>query len=51
MTRRPDEWELKYCEDCGALFLRVKNSDTQYCVTCRAGRPETGEGIDDLESV
>ena len=26
--------ELKYCEGCGALHLRAKDSQRVYCVSC-----------------
>lgn len=26
--------ELKYCERCGGLWLRLKGSDQVYCATC-----------------
>ncbi len=27
--------ELKYCERCGGLWLRLKGSTAVYCVACR----------------
>lgn len=34
------EMELKYCERCGALWLRTKGDLGVYCVTCL---PKMGE--------
>jgi len=28
--------ELKYCERCGALWLRPQKTDGAYCAACRA---------------
>jgi hypothetical protein len=28
------ELELKYCERCGGLWLRVRGKDNVYCTTC-----------------
>lgn len=28
------ELELKYCERCGGLWLRIKGKDDVYCATC-----------------
>lgn len=28
------EVELKYCERCGGLWLRLQGSDQVYCATC-----------------
>ena len=28
------ELELKYCERCGALWLRIKGSDVVFCGPC-----------------
>lgn len=28
------QMELKYCERCGALWLRLKGSDLTYCSPC-----------------
>ena len=28
------QMELKYCERCGALWLRLRESDLVYCASC-----------------
>ena len=33
-TGEVQELELKYCERCGALWLRVKGCDEVYCGPC-----------------
>ena len=38
--------ELKYCERCGGLWLRVQETDGVYCASCRvvlAAQPDPGE--------
>ncbi len=38
--------ELKYCERCGALWLRPQGADGVYCASCRvflAAMPNPGE--------
>jgi len=32
--------ELKYCERCGALFLRPQESEDAYCPTCEVQMEE-----------
>ena len=39
--------ELKYCERCGGLWLRLKNESGVHCGSCRehfAKLPKRGEG-------
>ena len=33
--------ELKYCERCGGLWLRVRGSHGPYCSSCAAAMSET----------
>lgn len=38
--------ELKYCERCGGLWLRLQGPNGVYCASCRAlleSRPNSGE--------
>ncbi|HMB83087.1 MAG TPA: hypothetical protein VKI40_03455 [Terriglobales bacterium] len=38
--------ELKYCERCGGLWLRLQGADGVYCASCRvrlAAMPNPGE--------
>ena len=47
------ELELKYCERCGALWLRLRDSDAAVCGRCRkamAGLPtwQRGEFPEDV---
>ena len=38
--------ELKYCERCGGLWLRLQGADGVYCASCRvrlAAMPSPGE--------
>jgi Zn-finger nucleic acid-binding protein len=38
--------ELKYCERCGGLWLRLQGTDGVHCASCRAhlaARPQPGE--------
>jgi hypothetical protein len=38
--------ELKYCERCGGLWLRMKGTKGLYCATCHetlAARPDPGD--------
>jgi Zn-finger nucleic acid-binding protein len=38
--------ELKYCERCGGLWLRVQGADGIYCASCHLhfeARPDPGE--------
>lgn len=34
--------ELKYCERCGGLWLRPRNSDDVFCASCSAQMAELG---------
>jgi Zn-finger nucleic acid-binding protein len=55
------EVELKYCERCGGLWLRLQGSDKVYCADCepavadlpKAGlkRPGSSVSQDDIEAL
>ena len=37
--------ELKYCERCGGLWLRLKGSEMVFCVKCAKAMAGVGEGF------
>lgn len=39
------ELELKYCERCGGLWLRVRGKDDVYCTACAAQIAELSESM------
>jgi Zn-finger nucleic acid-binding protein len=39
-THEVIQLELKYCERCGGLWLRRKDSDKVYCASCATEVPE-----------
>ena len=46
MEGQDTQLELKYCERCGGLWLRLQGNDGAYCASCRANlgaRPNPGQ--------
>lgn len=44
------ELELKYCERCGGLWLRLQGDPEVYCVNCRTQMAELPRALGDHSS-